>query len=196
MKKGVVKKVVKNQTPAGPMQLINLEDPKFGGANRFGLRPPENLRGYWIYPGVTVVSKKGKPYNFDRRVSDIGGGRSVISESIHNQYIPGTNTYLGDATGIVSNRTIYTSPNGNDTIYGPRALDPIGGWNGEGYKLMGFPGGYMDVPIDARDQESRRTNFYNSMRKTRRPGLSDKNNPYYNEYKEQQNAYDRAKQGK
>lgn len=179
------------------MEIINLEDPKYGGVENPFFRPSEKLRGYWLYPGVTVTSKKGKPYNFDRRVSDIGGGRSVISESIHNQYIPGTNKYLGDITGIVGNRTIYTSPNGNDTIYGPRAMGPLGEWNGEGYNLMEFPHGFMDVPKDAKDQRSRKNNFYESMRKTRRPNVpNNTNDPYYNEYVEEQNAYNRARQRK
>ena len=186
-------KVVKDQNPAGPMQLINLEDPRYGGVtNRLGLRPPENLRGYWLEPGVTVTSKNGKPYIFDRRVADIGAGRGIISDAIFN-YTDPANQFLGDIAGIAGQRTIYVTPNGNDTIFGRRSMGTLGEENG-GYKWMGYNHGFMPVTIDSNDQESRKRNFYEALKKTRRPSVSE-DSKYYNEYKEQQKAYDRAKRG-
>lgn len=104
------------------------------------------------------------PYTFDRRELNIGNGRKVISDMIYNYYDDNGN-YLGDNANRIANRTIYVSPNGNDTTY-------VAGTSSE-YMPLGVIGdGYLEVPING--HRMHKGYFYDMVKKSKEPkGLSD-----------------------
>ena len=111
-KKVINKKVVKDQEPAGPINYENT-------VNKLGFKLPEDLKGYWLYPGVTITGKRGgnRPFLFDRRTEDWGLGYNRIADIIYDIYDE-QGDYKGDYSGIRGGRIIYQTPYGNDTIYG------------------------------------------------------------------------------
>lgn len=100
-KKKLVQKVPKNQ-----------EGAKFGGSNKSNRFLPQPINQI---PELTV-NGHDKRWRFSTRQQDFGNGHGIKSQHFYDAY-DGGNYYLGDASVDKGGRTIYYSPQGNDTIY-------------------------------------------------------------------------------
>lgn len=110
-----------------------------------------------------IIVKGNRPYRFDRRVSDQGAGHKVASDILWNEYQNGK--YAGDLSGIAGGRTIYYSPQGNDTVY--MNPSPIGYFmNQPGLNWIDNGEGFMPVPTNRNNQERNKKAFYGNIRKS------------------------------
>lgn len=150
------------------------EGGEFGGSNksnRFISEPyPQQT------PEIIVNSKR--PYRFDRRELNLGNGHNVISDVMFREYVNGQ--HQGDASDIVAGRTIYQTPQRNDTIYGGYTPGGNGQW-------IRYDNGFMPIMKAAPNGKA---NFYNSIKKS----FVYPSNSYRNNTEEIQ-AFNRAKQG-
>lgn len=146
----------------------------FGKAPKAGTIIPG---GGTVLKEVVVTPKRPRKYRFDRRVSTIGPGHDVISETLYDEYSDGQ--YMGDLSGVAGQRTIYVTPFGNDTIYG-RTRNWQGG---EPNRLLETNTGFMEVAPDRKDQTKRKRQFQTNLK-------SSHVSP--NSSKDEKSAYKRA----
>ena len=146
----------------------------FGKAPKAGTVIPG---GGTVLKEVVVTPKRPRKYRFDRRVSTIGPGHDVISETLYDEYLDGQ--YMGDLSGVAGQRTIYVTPFGNDTIYGKTR-----NWQGgEPNRLLETGTGFMEVAPDRKDQARRKRQFQTNLK-------SSHVSP--NSSKDEKSAYKRA----
>lgn len=138
---------------------------------------------------VVITPKRPRKYRFDRRVSTIGPGHDVISETLYDEYSDGQ--YMGDLSGVAGQRTIYVTPFGNDTIYG-RTRNWQGG---EPNRLLETGTGFMEVAPDRKDQTRRKRQFQTNLKSSHvSPNSSkDEKNAYKRAIKEKQKGGDLSK---
>ena len=138
---------------------------------------------------VVITPKRPRKYRFDRRVSTIGPGHDVISETLYDEYSDGQ--YMGDLSGVAGQRTIYVTPFGNDTIYG-RTRNWQGG---EPNRLLETNSGFMEVAPDRKDQTRRKRQFQTNLKSSHvSPNSSkDEKNAYKRAIKEKQKGGDLSK---
>lgn len=153
----------------------------FGKAPKAGTVIPG---GGTVLKEVVITPKRPRKYRFDRRVSTIGPGHDVISETLYDEYLDGQ--YMGDLSGVAGQRTIYVTPFGNDTIYG-RTRNWQGG---EPNRLLEYRDGFMEVAPDRKDQARRKRQFQTNLKSSHvSPNSSkDEKSAYKRAIKEKQNG--------
>lgn len=97
----------------------------------------------------TKTIKPKNSYTFTKRILDLGNGRQASSEYIYQDIANGQ--FTGDSAPVVGGRTIYYSPEKNDTLYWMNELP---------YRMVGYSHGYFPVPDASKDQEKAKSNFY------------------------------------
>lgn len=109
--------------------------------------------------GEAKQSNKKNLRFFDRRSADMGNNRRVITETVYD-YDDGYGNWLGDFAKVLGTRTIYETPQQNDTVYS-YTHDP---------KIhLGTDTGYMGVANQEADQNGAKTNFLQQVRTTALP---------------------------
>lgn len=106
--------------------------------------------------GETRQPNKKNLRFFDRRSTNIGNDRQVITETVYD-YDDGYGNWLGDLAKILGTRTIYKTPTQNDTVYSYTHDPKI---------YLGTNTGYMGVAKQEADQNGAKTNFLQQVRTT------------------------------
>ena len=138
----------KKKTKVSKEQQGNKIDFRYGN-------DPNGAKEDKVYP---LYKEGGKPgyYDWYRRSINLGNGRSITSEYMIDFWNPRYKKYMqyDFPDTYRGGRTIYFSPERNDTIY----------WNypePENSPFIGIP-----IGTRARNQEKAKRNFYRNVRKT------------------------------
>lgn len=122
------------------------EGGEFGGSNKSNRFAPQPVRSI----PETTVNGIDRRWRYDSRQQDHGNGYGVKSQTFFDYY-DGGNTYLGDQAPIRGGRTIYMSPQGNDTLY----------WN-QPSKWIWYQHGLMPV---GGNQPGAKANFFKNLKR-------------------------------
>lgn len=102
-----------------------------------------------------MTSKKKNQYIFSRRQRNLNNGRQIISDWLYQNIVNGEN--MGDSSPTIGGRTIYVTPNQNDTIYW--MTDDKDKFD----SFLQYKDGYMPIPQGTKDQNKAKQNFYKKV---------------------------------